>query len=338
VTDIIASDCERILSRTDLAELRGKSVLLAGASGLVGGYFLASLQRFSARAGGVDVAVVMRDAPTHLAPYMDGVRVLRGDLSDDEFCRCLPSADVVIHCAGYAQPARFMADPVETLRLNTTTTFALLERLRPGGKFLFVSSSEVYSGLADPPYKESDIGAINTTHPRACYIEGKRCGETIVAAYRATGVAAKSARLSLAYGPGTRAGDARVINSFIEKARAGKIALLDRGEANRTYCYISDAVEIMWNILLRGREPVYNVGGRSRITIGDLARKIGKAFGVPVIFPEVPRSVAGAPDDVFLDMTKAHAEFGPREYVSLDEGLAWTIAWQKTELKGGVDD
>ena len=101
--------------------------------------------------------------------------------------------------------AEFMQNPVKTLQLNTSTTLLLFEKLLPGGKFLFISTSELYSGLSHPPFTEQQIGTTNTTHPRACYIEGKRCGEAIVNAFREQGVNAKSARLALAYGPGTEA-------------------------------------------------------------------------------------------------------------------------------------
>ena len=123
-------------------------------------------------------------------------------------------------------------------------------------------------------------------HPRACYIEAKRCGEAICNAFRQQGVKAASARLALAYGPGTREGDKRVLNSFIERGLKGAITMLDRGEAKRTYCYVSDAVELMWKILLHGREPVYNVGGTSKTTIGELACKIADYLHVPAVFPD----------------------------------------------------
>ena len=169
-----------------------------------------------------------------------------------------------------------MENQVKTLKINTIGTFNLLEKLLPEGKFMFISSSEVYSGLSTPPHRENEIGTTNTTHPRSCYIEAKRCGEAICNAYRAMGIQAKSARLSLAYGPGTRPNDMRVINSFIQKALIqGYINLMDQGLAFRTYCYISDAMEIMWNILVKGKEPVYNVGGFSKVTIAELAKLIG---------------------------------------------------------------
>ena len=333
LSEIIIKDAENILEKVDLSELDGKSILITGASGLIGTYFLACLKVLSGNKKiGKITAVCNSEYPIYLNDLINypEIEVVVGDLTDYEFRQKLPMTDYIIHAAGYGQPGRFMENPIKTLKLNTETTFCLFDKLKNNGKFLFLSTSEVYSGLTNPPHKESEIGSTNTTHPRSCYIEAKRCGEAICNAYREKGFQAKSARLSLAYGPGTKPDDLRVINSFIQKAIKGKIELLDQGEAKRNYCYISDAVEILWNILLFGKEPIYNVGGLSSITIADLARKIGKYLNVTVVFPKISSDkISGAPIDVSLDMTKVKNEFGKTEYVSFDEGLMRTIEWQK---------
>ncbi len=337
LSEIIIKDAEKILKKVDLSELEGKSILITGASGLVGTYFLACLKVFfeNNKVGKI-TAICGNKYPFYLNNLINypEIEVIVGDLTDYEFRQKLPMADYIVHAAGYGQPGRFMGNPIKTLKLNTETTFCLFDKLKNNGKFLFLSTSEVYSGLTNPPHKESEIGSTNTTHPRSCYIEAKRCGEAICNAYRTKGVRAKSARLSLAYGPGTKPSDLRAINSFIQKAIQGKIELLDHGEAKRTYCYISDAIEIMWKILLFGKEPIYNVGGLSSITIGDLARKIGKHMDVPVVFTKtLSDKISGAPVDVSLDMEKVKNEFGKIEYVSFDEGLSRTIEWQKELYK-----
>ena len=333
LAEIIIKDAEKILEKVDLSEMEGKSILITGASGLIGTYFLACLKVLSGKKKiGKITAICNSQYPVYLSDLVNylEIEIIIGDLTDHEFCQKMPMADYIIHAAGYGQPGRFMENPIKTLKLNTETTFCLFDKLKKDGKLLFLSTSEVYSGLTTPPHKESEIGSTNTTHPRSCYIEAKRCGEAICNAYRTKGVKAKSARLSLAYGPGTKQNDLRVLNSFIQKAIHGKIELLDQGDAKRTYCYVSDAVEILWNILLFGKEPVYNVGGFSSIAIADLARKIGKHLNVPVIFPKTPSDkVSGAPIDVSLDMSKMKNEFGKTEYVYLDEGLERTIEWQK---------
>jgi UDP-glucuronate decarboxylase len=337
--DIIAEDAEKILANFDLSELKGKTILITGASGVIGNYFLASLWEFlNKEPSETKVFAVMQSEPLpYLKSFLNysGAEIIFGDLSDYDFCRSLPNADYIIHAAGYGQPGRFMEDQVKTLKINTMAMYALFEKLNTGGKFLFISSSEVYSGLFNPPFSEKQIGNTNTTHPRSCYIEAKRCGEAICNAYISNGIKAKSARLSLAYGPGTKPDDKRVLNSFIQKALQQKeIKLLDLGEAKRTYCYAADAVEIMWNILLHGQEAVYNVGGNSKITVGDLAKKIGDYLNIPVIFPKNSNNaVSGAPDDVFLNMNKVENEFNKKDYIDFNAGLERTIEWQKELYK-----
>jgi nucleoside-diphosphate-sugar epimerase len=107
--------------------------------------------------------------------------------------------------------------------------------------------------------------------------------------------------------------------------------MMDRGRAKRTYCYARDAVEIMWQILLNGKEPIYNVGGFSSTTIAKLAQKIAKDLKVKVIMPKEEKKLQGAPDDVRLDMSKTAKEFGKnkKDFVSLDQGLKNTIEWYK---------
>lgn len=331
--NIILQDAQRICDRVNINILRDTTILVTGASGLIGTYILACLCRF--REQGVRVHVYaqhLSEFPPHVAELMlqGGFKDIRASLADfGEYGR-LPRADVILHAAGYAQPARFMADPVATIQINTSATIALLNRLKRNGRFLFVSSSEVYSGLKEASLVETDIGLTTPSHPRSAYIEGKRCGEAICNAFRTQAVNAKIARVALAYGPGTRKHDKRALNSFIEEALCqGKIELLDDGAAVRTYCYIADTIELLWQVLLYGKEPIYNIGGRSTITIAELARMIGDITGVTVTSPATQFALAGSPEEVRLDLTRVETEFGKTEYVGLEEGLRATIKWQR---------
>jgi UDP-glucuronate decarboxylase len=333
LADVFARDAAQIRQRVNLDKLEGKTILITGASGLLGTYFLATLAHL--KEGGVPVKVVaqVRSKP---APHTEeiiqrcGFQLAQVDVSSHAECSSLPQADVIIHSAGYAQPLVFMANPVDTYEINTTATITLLRKLKPGGSFLFISSTEVYNGITNKLATEADIGTTDPSHPRACYIEGKRGGETICRAFRNQGVHATSARLAMTYGPGIRKGDKRAMNSFIEKALCQKrIELMDAGKAIRTYGYVSDAIELMWQAALHGTQPVYNIGGHSTVTIAELAELIGKIIGVPVSFPAQSGEVAGAPEEVRLDLTRAESEFHKQDYVSLEDGVRATIDWQR---------
>lgn len=329
---LLNGDAARVASCFDFRKLAGKRVMVTGAGGLIGINFLASLVRIAGKAPGLKIFPVLHSKPAaFLAPFLKhkAVRVYRGDLTEDNFLKTLPKADIIIHAAGSGEPGKFMADALSSLKINTSTTFKLFEKLAGKGTFLFISSSDIYGGLKSPKYSEDQIGTTNTDHPRACYIEGKRTGETICGLYRREGVKAYSVRLSAVYGPGGRSGDQRALPSFIRKGLAGKIDLLDAGEAKRTFCYISDAVEMMWYIILSGKKGCYNVGGISTVKIGELARLIGKAMKVPVSVPGVNAGIAGAPAAVKLDLGRLLAEYKKKNFIGLEEGLERTVAWHK---------
>lgn len=316
--------------------LQDSRVLLTGASGVVGIHMAAAFRRLIDEGSKLRLQVTFQSAVTGvIAEMLDHpqISIRRGDLTDPAFRRSLDEAEVILHAAGYGQPGRFLENPGKTIRLNTEATLDLLEKVPTGGRFLFVSTSELYVGLpVGEPNREDSIGTTNTTHPRACYIEGKRCGEAACNAARAGGINAVSARLALAYGPGAHAHDRRVLYTFIEKAlKQGEIAMMDHGEARRIYCYAPDAVRIMLRAVLEGREPIYNVGGKGVLIIREVAEKIGAQLGVPVRLPETAKPLEGAPAEVGLDMGLYEREFGPLKYVDFDEGLRRTISWHRRE-------
>ena len=104
----------------------------------------------------------------------------------------------------------------------------------------------------------------------------------------------------------------------------------DKGEAWRTYCYVEDVAHMMLDILFKGKDVVYNVGGDTRVTIDSLARAI--AMFTDSTVHHGADALVGAPDNVRLDMTHTLAEF-PRQFTPLSIGLSKTIMYQK-ELYG----
>jgi nucleoside-diphosphate-sugar epimerase len=187
----------------------------------------------------------------------------------------------------------------------------------------------VYSGLNDQFVNEYSIGTTTPLHPRACYIEGKRCGEAIVNAYRSTGVDAKSIRLGLTYGPGTRKHDQRAMSTFVEQAlTTGKIELKYSGLETRTFCYVSDAVEMMFQILLHGQHAVYNVGGGRKTCMRQIATKIAIRTNVPLIVPITDSEIEGA-QAVDMNTSRVQNEFGKTDFIGLEEGIGRTVDWQR---------
>lgn len=328
---IIYKDAKHIADVCDLEELTGKQILITGASGLFGVYMLYTLKEMIMRGSGPAQvhAVIHRDLPLALQEMETDscISFIRGDLADIDFCRSLPYADYVIHASGYGQPGKFLEEPVSAIRQNTIATYILMDKLMPSGKFLYISSGAVYAENPKEEYFEEDISYAGLEHPRICYIEGKRCGEAICELYRRQGTDVKIVRPSFTYGPGVRADDVRVIYEFIRKALSGKVQMRDQGKAVHVYEYISDAVEEMWNVLLHGKQSIYNIAGHSQISIYELADKIAEQLDAEVVVPVTDDTVPGAIMKQRVNSSRVEMEFGKQKFVSMEDGLRATVDW-----------
>lgn len=327
--DLLLEDSKYSCDNIDFSFLNNKKILITGASGLVGVHLLSSLLYLKQNCNYKFhvIGIVNNEPEQWFKELIDlgDFSYIKGDLSDINFIQRLMDFDVIIHAATYGQPIRFMQNQIKTIMLNTSSTIELIKKLKPNGKFLFLSSSEIYSGLKKDFYSETDIGTTNPSHPRACYIESKRCGETICNSFNDNNI--KIVRLCLAYGTGIRKSDTRAMNSFILNGlKDGEINLMDDGSAKRNYIYISNAINMMWNILLHGKETVYNVGGKSEVSIRELAEMINHQLGVPLCLGS-KSGLVGSPDSVNLDLSKYESEFGVKDNISLDSGIRKVINW-----------
>jgi len=328
--DLIVNDCKEIIEKINFDYVKNKKVLVTGASGLIGIYLITCLKLLKKTHNIEIYAWVKNNLDKEISELFDGVILIKSDICETENFNRVPNFDVIIHSAGYGQPSKFMDNKIKTITLNTTATVQLLNKLNENGKFLFVSTSELYSGIESEKVSELQSGLTNTDHPRACYIESKRCGETICHAFQQNGVDCKIVRLSLAYGPGTKKNDGRVLNSLIEKGLTKKhIELMDNGDAIRTYCYISDVVKMFWNVLFFGKETTYNIGGDSKTSILNLANIIADRLDTKVIVPKTDNKLDGSPKIVNISIDKYVNEFGTPMFKSLELGLENTIKWQK---------
>lgn len=327
--DFLKKDIDRVIEKIDFTGLQDKKVLITGASGLVGFYLTQCVKRLQNE---LNISIYLsykNSIPEYLKEYYNfPYTEIKEDITTIELNSKF--FDVIIHSSGYAQPMKFLNDSLTTIKINTNATINLLDALKPDGKFLFISTSEVYNGNDSLNITEEQIGTTTPSHSRACYIESKRCGEAICHSYIASGYNVKIARLSLAYGPFTKLGDLRVLNSLIDKGlNNGVIELMDDGSAIRTYCYMTDVIEMFWNILLHGKDTTYNVSGFSNSSIKELADSIGVKMNKQVIIPSLSNSLAGSPKIVNISSEKYINEFNKKEFISIDEGLGNVIEWMK---------
>ena len=270
-------------------ELEGKSVLITGASGLIGG---AVADLIEAGCPGCRLTLTGRSARRLRERFPDS----KAEFLELDLSREAPENryDFIIHAAGYANPALYASAPVEVMTLNFHSLTALLDNIkdRPGSRLLYVSSDEVYGESAAPVIRESDSGYVDCTRPRSSYPSSKRHSETLCAAYvDEYGIDAVIARPAHVYGPFFTDGDNRAYAQFLRNVLRGEdVVLKSQGDQLRSWCYVVDCASALVAILLKGvKGEAYNVADNgSAFTIRELAEMTARAGGRHVRFDLPP--------------------------------------------------
>jgi nucleoside-diphosphate-sugar epimerase len=322
----------KVKARITFRDFEERRILITGASGLMGVNLAHTLANSS---GGSNLSLISNSFPQYLlSATLSKATIYRRNLLEAGALRDLPSFDMVIHAATYAQPTKFMADPSTTVLLNTSTIFELFEKVKNGGNFVYLSSSEVYGTTLNEVFTEETPILFQQNNPRACYTTSKITGELIVRELsNQKGINGISFRLSSVYGPGVKRGDTRVMSQLIDQAiTKNAINLLDDGFAYRTFCYIEDAIALMLNSIDKSTFPVLNVSGNSETTILDLAKSIGDRLDVPVFVAKNPDGIEGAPKKVLISSDKIKSVFENFSFTAFDSGLDETLKWHKEVL------
>lgn len=315
--------------------LADQTVLVTGATGFIGSYLIETLLRLGCRLGCSPRTVIAHvrsreKAERRFAGIADRSRlmIIEGDVT-----RPAPieiPVDVIVHAASPASPRHYLTDPVGVLRANITGTEWLLETAhRDGARMLLFSSGEVYGRADTFPTGEEDYGYLDPMAVRACYGEGKRAAETMSVAWaHQFGVHVSIVRPFHTYGPGIPLDDGRVFADFVADIVAGHdIVMHSDGQATRAFCYIADATEAFFTVLLRGANATaYNVGNPAgEISIADLARTLVDLYPekkLRVVRDPASRDAAYAPSLVLRN--------GPA--IDRISALGWT---PRTTIKEG---
>lgn len=345
----LPSDIAEVAVRIDddVQALGGKTVVLSGAAGFLGRYFVAAFAHLNARVLEQPVRLVALDnvpAPPGggKARASKHTRFVSHDIREP-FDPGEP-VHYVIHAAGIASPLRYRAAPIATLEVATIGTKNALDLARANGaRFLFFSSSEIY-GDPDPahvPTAESYRGNVACQGPRACYDESKRLGETLAYLYgEQFGVHANVVRPFNIFGPGLDEQDFRVLPNFASRIKARRsLQVYGSGAQTRTYCYVSDALVGFFLTLLRGQPgETYNIGNpQPELSIVDLVARIESVIGrkLEKEIVNYPSSYpADEPNRRCPDITKAQRELGYMPTVELDEGLRRFLDWSDGAYTG----
>ena len=237
----------------------------------------------------------------------------------------------VMHFASPASPVDYQKIPIQTLKagsLGTHNTLGLA--LAKKAKYMLASTSEVYGDPLVNPQPETYWGNVNPVGLRGCYDESKRFAEALVMAYhRIHKVDTRIVRIFNTYGPRMRKNDGRVVPNFITQTLSDKpITVYGDGMQTRSFCYVSDLVEGIYELMIsKINEPV-NLGNPEEHTIKEFAEIIKELTKSKskIIFEKLP---VDDPHVRCPDIGKAKKLLKWQPKVSLQEGLSRTLEWFK---------
>jgi nucleoside-diphosphate-sugar epimerase len=329
--------------------LRGKTMLLTGATGFIGGALFRRLNGY-----GLDVVGTVR-LPEEAASLRDkGFRAEVLDLADDgSWHDLLRGVDTVFHIAAVFQEVEC---PRETYdRVNHKGAFKLVKTADRAGveRFVHCSTVGVYGDVLEVPATEE-----SPFNPMDIYHETKLEGERAILAYAETlpedGLVVTVNRPAMVYGPG----DLRMFKLF-KAVLSGKFAMIGSGRCLAHLGYIEDQVDSFLLGAVAPREKVhgeaFNIASDQPLTLNRLVEIIAEKGGVrrprlriplgPVWLAawlcEMAFKPLGVRPPLFrrrvgffkynraFDLSKAKAAMGYLSRWSHEAGIQETIAWYR---------
>ena len=309
--------------------LEGAKILVTGGAGFIGSELVCQLSSAGATVTAVDNLV--NGKRENLKEFIGSkvslkITDIRNYKAMEEL---LVNVDIVYHlaCLGVRHSIHH---PKENHEVNASATLQLLElskRLNVG-RFVYVSTSEVYGSARQTPMTE-----LHPTMPHTIYGGSKLAGECYARAFFDTyQYGTVIVRPFNSFGPRSHhEGDSgEVIPKFMLRALAGQpLIIFGDGTQTRDFTYVGDTAR---GILLAGISEkalgnTINLGQGKEIKVCDLANKIKAVTGkldTRIVFDE-PR-----PGDVLrllADSTKAKKLLGFTPQIDLLEGLEKLCRW-----------
>jgi len=244
--------------------------------------------------------------------------------------------DLILHFACPASPFDYLKYPIETLMVMSAGTANMLKlALSKKAKFLLASTSEVYGDPEEHPQKEDYFGNVNLFSPRAVYDEGKRFAETLTLAFhRKYRLQVGIVRIFNTYGERMRAGDGRVIPTFINEALKNQpLSIFGDGKQTRSFCYITDMVKAIVKAVQTDYPLPINVGNPAEYTVFQLAEVIKRLCNSKSSYRFLPLPDSD-PKKRKPDITKARELLCWEPEVDLEDGLKRVIEWFRREENG----
>jgi nucleoside-diphosphate-sugar epimerase len=277
--------------------------------------------------------VVIDDLATGLARNVAAAaRFVEADVGDEvALAKAVDGCEVVFHQAALGSVTRSVAQPRVSDRANVAGTVAVLDAAQRAGvrRVVLASSSSVYGGATEVPTPESA-----PLLPRSPYAVTKLAGEHYARVFwELHGLETVCLRYFNVFGPRQRPDTqyAAVVPLFVDALLTGEAPVVHGdGGQSRDFTFVADTVQANLAAAAAPAEAcagrVFNIARGAPVSVLDLLGALAAAQGQVV----TPRHAPARPGDVrhsHADISAARERLGYEPSVSLEEGLARTLAW-----------
>ncbi|MFF0149009.1 dTDP-glucose 4,6-dehydratase [Amycolatopsis sulphurea] len=308
-------------------------VLVTGGAGFIGSHYVRQVLSGAYPTLG-DAEVVVLDKLTYagneanLAPVADSprLRFVRGDICDTAVVtEQMRGVDLVVHFAAESHVDRSILGSADFVLTNVLGTQTLLQAaLEAGvGKFVHVSTDEVYGSIQDGSWTEDHV-----LEPNSPYSASKASSDLIARSYSRThGLPVCVTRCSNNYGPYQF--PEKVIPVFVTNLLDGrKVPLYGDGLNVRDWLHVDDHCHGIQLVADGGRAgEIYNIGGGTELTNKELTGRLLEAVGAGWEMVEPVADRKGHDRRYSVDIGKISGELGYAPRVSFEDGLAGTVRW-----------
>lgn len=314
-----------------------QKVLITGGAGFIGAHVAqALLQR------GDDV-VLMDDFNNRYTPVLKEARVehllkdfpsqpmIRGDIRNKDlvfeaFEKYKPSK--VIHLAAWASVQPSIDNPHVYSEVNVDGTVNIFEVARKNDveSIVFASSSSVYGGQKEVPFKET----ANVSRTISPYAATKAAGEIMAATWNSMyDIPISCMRFFTVYGAWGR--PEMALFQFAERIYKGEPVLMRGATTQRDFTYIDDIVQGVIGALDNPHGfAIYNLGNHDAVLLPRFIAAIETTMGKKAEIQEVPLPMGDIPATL-ADITKATNELNYHPTTSIEQGVAnfmpWFLEW-----------
>lgn len=307
--NIYKEDLNKIINLNfiDYYKLKNKSILISGASGMIGSFLVDVIMMLNeAKRLNCKIYALGKTeerAKKRFNKYWNDINFefISSDVNYPLKIDSINNIDFVLHFASNTHPNAYAKDPIGTIMTNIIGTqnmleFAIAHKVE---RFVFASTCEVYGENRGDIERidERYLGYIDCNTMRAGYPESKRCGEALCQAYiHQKNMDIVIARFTRTFGPTMLMKDSKALSQFIKNAiNRQNIELKSEGNQYYSYIYVADAVSGVLKIMIDGKcGEAYNISDeKCDIRLKDLARIIADYVGTDVVF-ELPNETEKA--------------------------------------------